>query len=325
MSDCNFEMTFLLELLSNSLFSNNDDFFLKAGITHPPAGASALLIASNPKFSLSLLPPVLISNFIAIFMSTLINNLSEKRQYPTFFYMGERTIANALFGCCAPEGGFEDIDIDEKVVAKKASKLLREASFINLDRELDAEIRKLVSKEDVLSISQGTTISKELPSISAVEEDIDFGFFEGEDEMVPLITQSGFGMSSMVGNIPMKNEEVKPSIEVRPVEQHKTTLVVDIENDQRRTKEKTENAQNFRLLSPLEEDTTPLRSNTRSPANSPKSRYSVNYGSMFIMPASISEEIEQERDNDILPSNSSDLSLESLNSFGSLLSYDNKG
>lgn len=237
--------------------------------------------------------------------------------------MGERTIANALFGCCAPEGGFE-IDTDEKVVAKKASKLLREASFINLDGGLDTELRKPVAKEEALSISQGTTTSKDLPSISAVEVDIDFGFFEGEDEMAPLSTQSGFGISSMVGNIPMKNEEARPSKEVRSAEQHETTLIVDIENDQRRGKENTDNTQNFRLLSPLEDDTTPLRSNTRSPANSPKPGYSINYGSMFIMPASISEEIEQERDNDILPSNSSDLSLESLNSFGSLLSYDNK-
>jgi CBS-domain-containing membrane protein len=61
------------------------------GITHPPAGATALIISSG-EFSSKILVSVVLSNLIAIVFSTLINNLSQKRQYPTYLKMGEDLI-----------------------------------------------------------------------------------------------------------------------------------------------------------------------------------------------------------------------------------------
>lgn len=61
------------------------------GITHPPAGATALIISSG-EFSSKILVSVVLSNLIAIVFSTLINNLSQKRQYPTYLRMGEGLI-----------------------------------------------------------------------------------------------------------------------------------------------------------------------------------------------------------------------------------------
>lgn len=58
------------------------------GIAHPPAGATALIVSSG-EFSWKILQSIILSNLIAIVLSTLINNLSGKRQYPTFLRMGE--------------------------------------------------------------------------------------------------------------------------------------------------------------------------------------------------------------------------------------------
>ncbi len=57
------------------------------GVPHPPAGASALIV-SGGGFSWFVIVPILLSNMIAIVASTLINNVSDKRQYPTYYHMG---------------------------------------------------------------------------------------------------------------------------------------------------------------------------------------------------------------------------------------------
>ena len=60
----------------------------KAGIVHPPAGAAALIFAmsnnSNEK-DLVLVGILLCADLAAIFMATLINNLSATRQYPMYW------------------------------------------------------------------------------------------------------------------------------------------------------------------------------------------------------------------------------------------------
>jgi CBS-domain-containing membrane protein len=56
----------------------------KMGVTHPPAGAAALLFASGSVGWGNMLF-VLVGNVIAIGAATVINNFSDYRQYPTFW------------------------------------------------------------------------------------------------------------------------------------------------------------------------------------------------------------------------------------------------
>lgn len=60
---------------------------VKLGITHPPAGASALLFATG-QYGWDNMAWVLLGNFVAIVVATFINNLSDKRQYPTYWGLG---------------------------------------------------------------------------------------------------------------------------------------------------------------------------------------------------------------------------------------------
>ena len=59
---------------------------VKCGVTHPPAGAHAVLLASG-KYNWGLYGIGLLSTFIAIVPATLINNLCDKRQYPTYWFV----------------------------------------------------------------------------------------------------------------------------------------------------------------------------------------------------------------------------------------------
>lgn len=54
----------------------------KLGITHPPAGADALLFSSGT-YGWANFAFTLVGNLIAIGAATIINNLNQKRQYPT--------------------------------------------------------------------------------------------------------------------------------------------------------------------------------------------------------------------------------------------------
>ena len=72
----------------------------KLGVTHPPAGASALLFSSGD-WSWDNMGLMLIGNAMAIFVATICNNLNDKRQYPTFWGTGHTYIQYAwyVYGC----------------------------------------------------------------------------------------------------------------------------------------------------------------------------------------------------------------------------------
>jgi CBS-domain-containing membrane protein len=57
---------------------------VKCGVTHPPAGAAAYLFSSGSK-SWQQLGMMLMGNVVAIVCAAIINNASERRQYPTFW------------------------------------------------------------------------------------------------------------------------------------------------------------------------------------------------------------------------------------------------
>lgn len=57
---------------------------VKCGVTHPPAGAAAVLFSTG-KYSWPQIGTMLVGNTVAIACATFINNLSEQRNYPTFW------------------------------------------------------------------------------------------------------------------------------------------------------------------------------------------------------------------------------------------------
>jgi CBS-domain-containing membrane protein len=73
---------------------------VKLGITHPPAGAAALICASG-EYGWGSMLFVLIGNVIAICAATLINNWSDQRQYPS--YWGVPLVENMVHGMQAAE------------------------------------------------------------------------------------------------------------------------------------------------------------------------------------------------------------------------------
>jgi CBS-domain-containing membrane protein len=68
---------------------------VKFGVTHPPAGAAALLF-SNGNRTWQQIGMMILGNVVAIVCAAIFNNLSERRQYPTFW--GLRPIHDLLFG-----------------------------------------------------------------------------------------------------------------------------------------------------------------------------------------------------------------------------------
>jgi CBS-domain-containing membrane protein len=67
---------------------------VKFGVTHPPAGAAALVFASG-NYSWAQVGLMLMANLSAILCATLINNWSTRRQYPTFW--GFREVNDIIF------------------------------------------------------------------------------------------------------------------------------------------------------------------------------------------------------------------------------------
>jgi len=59
----------------------------RLGVTHPPAGAAALIFAGGG-YSWAHLGIMLSGNILAILSATLINDMNVKRQYPTFWGFG---------------------------------------------------------------------------------------------------------------------------------------------------------------------------------------------------------------------------------------------
>lgn len=67
----------------------------RLGVTHPPAGAAALIFAGGG-YSWAHLGIMLSGNILAILSATLINDMNVKRQYPTFWGFGY--LPRLLFG-----------------------------------------------------------------------------------------------------------------------------------------------------------------------------------------------------------------------------------
>lgn len=59
---------------------------VKLGVTHPPAGAHAVLYASG-QYNFGFYALVVLSSAISVIPATIVNNLSSKRQYPTYWSM----------------------------------------------------------------------------------------------------------------------------------------------------------------------------------------------------------------------------------------------
>ena len=57
---------------------------VKCGVTHPPAGAHAVLYASG-KYNFGFYALVVLSSAISVIPATFVNNMSSKRQYPTYW------------------------------------------------------------------------------------------------------------------------------------------------------------------------------------------------------------------------------------------------
>lgn len=57
---------------------------VKLGFTHPPAGAHAIVYSSG-KYNFSFYALVVLSTVVSTIPATLVNNMSRKRQYPTFW------------------------------------------------------------------------------------------------------------------------------------------------------------------------------------------------------------------------------------------------
>lgn len=62
----------------------------KLGCSHPPAAAAIVALFSEPDFSASSAVFLLIGNVVAVLMAVVVNNLSEKRQYPVYWEFGVR-------------------------------------------------------------------------------------------------------------------------------------------------------------------------------------------------------------------------------------------
>jgi HPP family len=60
---------------------------VKFGYTHPPAGASAVFFSSG-LLGWTNMAALLIGNVMAIAVATIVNNLSDRRQYPTYWGLG---------------------------------------------------------------------------------------------------------------------------------------------------------------------------------------------------------------------------------------------
>ena len=57
----------------------------RLGVTHPPAGASAMIFSAGT-YSVAQIGAMLLGNVIAVLLASWFNNLSDKRQYPTAWF-----------------------------------------------------------------------------------------------------------------------------------------------------------------------------------------------------------------------------------------------
>lgn len=57
----------------------------RLGITHPPAGAAALIFTGNEKLGWGNMLFMLVGTVLAVLSATFVNNWSDKRQYPSYW------------------------------------------------------------------------------------------------------------------------------------------------------------------------------------------------------------------------------------------------
>ena len=70
----------------------------KLGLAHPPAAAGIVALFSQPDFSVASGVFVLAGNLVAICIAILVNNLSEKSQYPIYWGFGVQATMQSLAG-----------------------------------------------------------------------------------------------------------------------------------------------------------------------------------------------------------------------------------
>eukprot|EP00928_Gymnodinium_smaydae_P031384 TRINITY_DN23045_c0_g2_i1.p1 TRINITY_DN23045_c0_g2~~TRINITY_DN23045_c0_g2_i1.p1 ORF type:complete len:530 (+),score=73.08 TRINITY_DN23045_c0_g2_i1:43-1632(+) len=108
----------------------------KAGVIHPPAGASAFLFAANPALSFLSMGLVLAGYVLSIALATLLNNLNDKRQYPMYWkffpqlQMFARITAFASRNTSASSGTSND-DTSTKDAAAKIDSTERNTVSLN--------------------------------------------------------------------------------------------------------------------------------------------------------------------------------------------------
>lgn len=78
----------------------------KMGLTHPPAGAAAMIFSTGNQ-GLPQVATMLVGNVVAILCGTIFNNLSRKRQYPTFWASGIGLIKDSVVIYCSSAGSDE--------------------------------------------------------------------------------------------------------------------------------------------------------------------------------------------------------------------------
>jgi len=73
---------------------------VKLGVMHPPAGAHSLLYASG-KYNFGFYALVVLSTALSVFPATLVNNMSSKRQYPTYWGVKQPFVGlHRFYECC---------------------------------------------------------------------------------------------------------------------------------------------------------------------------------------------------------------------------------
>eukprot|EP00979_Chaetoceros_neogracilis_P000798 scaffold171_cov284-Chaetoceros_neogracile.AAC.1 len=278
---------------------------LKLGVAHPPAGASVLIIASGD-YGWNVLPSMLLSNIIAILMSTLINNLSEQRQYPTFLHIGEKTLSDALCGFCVPK---DDPSFANEFIKKRSASLQRrEATVIPITDHQQNEFSKntgiatkeRIAKSSTNSIGSGRSNKEPLPVLADEEdEDIGLDIFSNEDDVLTSVFMTE---QKLATNLTPTSTTSSQTGKYTVSEVNKTNRA-----SENRTSSIIPSLQSQRsLLSPLEEiESNPFKKKRTKPA-----RMHLNYGAMFMVPMSLGHELDRDEemaDDDSSQESSSDL------------------
>jgi len=102
----------------------------RLGITHPPAGASAAIFASNESFDVINMALMLLGNTIAVFTATLINNLNDTKQYPVYWRLFPESWSNLTMAL-----------LEEHVPYYRNKKMEREEEVREGQRKMKASLR----------------------------------------------------------------------------------------------------------------------------------------------------------------------------------------